>query len=109
MRVAMIEDGEVKNVVISDTVPNNGVASDVANIGDSYDGAIFTTPVVVVTPDYKFMAQMALDRSDLTILRCMENGISVPSDWTTYRSELRAIVKSGGSSMPTQPAYPTGT
>jgi hypothetical protein len=58
-------------------------------------------------------AQTALDKSDLTVLRCVENGIAVPADWITYREALRAIVRSPSGDpsqlLPAMPDYPPGT
>lgn len=58
-------------------------------------------------------AQSALAESDNTVLRCYENGISLPTQWVAYRKELRAIVgaPSGDASqpLPTKPAYPVGS
>lgn len=62
---------------------------------------------------YQLQARALLDASDVTVLRCYENAVSVPAAWATYRRALRAIV--GASSgdptqpLPTRPAYPTGT
>lgn len=62
---------------------------------------------------YKASAQSALDDSDITILRCYENGVTVPAEWTAYRKALRAIVSSqsgdAAKSLPTRPTYPVGT
>jgi len=59
----------------------------------------------------KVSAQEALDRSDITILRCYENAVAVPGTWQTYRTELRAIVSgtSSATELPGMPAYPEGT
>lgn len=58
-------------------------------------------------------AQAALDASDITLLRCVENAVAVPADWVTYRTALRAIVRAASGdatqSLPTRPAYPAGT
>ncbi|MCS3839377.1 hypothetical protein HNR03_003988 [Pseudomonas sp. JAI111] len=63
--------------------------------------------------DLKLQAQAALDGSDVTITRCAENAVSVPSDWVSYRKALRAIVgaESGDATqeLPIKPAYPAGT
>ncbi|WP_454844933.1 hypothetical protein [Ralstonia thomasii] len=62
---------------------------------------------------FQVKAQAALDKSDITILRCTENAVAVPAAWATYRKALRAIVgaSSGDATqpLPTQPAYPAGT
>jgi hypothetical protein len=62
---------------------------------------------------YKSSAKSALDVSDVTILRCYENGVSVPGAWATYRKALRAIVsaESGDATqpLPAEPTYPAGT
>ncbi|OPY03780.1 MAG: hypothetical protein A4E60_00077 [Syntrophorhabdus sp. PtaB.Bin047] len=59
----------------------------------------------------KILAQEALDRSDITILRCYENAVTVPAAWQTYRTELRAIVSgtSPATELPARPEYPEGT
>lgn len=66
-----------------------------------------------IWPAYQQQAQAALDKSDVTILRCTENGVAVPSTWATYRAALRAIVRAtigdATQPLPTRPAYPSGT
>lgn len=59
--------------------------------------------------DYKGDAQTAIDASDLTMIRCVENGVTVPVAWQTYRASLRLIIKSGQGPLPGRPAYPAGT
>lgn len=55
----------------------------------------------------------ALEKSDITIHRCFENGIPVPEEWKVYRSTLRGIVYapqgSEDAAIPERPAYPEGT
>ena len=65
----------------------------------------------VVIPDQRLIAQAqaALDKSDITILRCAENQVVVPAEWATYRKSLRAILASGTGAIPPQPAFPAGT
>lgn len=69
----------------------------------------YTPPAPAV--DSRVAAQAALDRSDMTALRCFKAGVAFPPTWQVYVIELRAIVAGGPSSaaLPTQPAYPTGT
>jgi hypothetical protein len=80
-------------------------------------GAVSQTPPTTM-PDAAWRAcqtaaRAALDRSDVTILRCIENGIAVPADWAAYRAALRAITAAPGGDatnpLPAQPAYPAGT
>lgn len=63
--------------------------------------------------DLKLQAQAALDISDVTITRCAENSVPVPSNWISYRKALRAIVSAAAGdaaqALPTKPPYPTGT
>lgn len=69
-------------------------------------------PAPAVPPaNYPALAQAALDKSDVTILRCYEHSVAVPADWTAYRATLRGI--RGGAvvvtEMPVEPAFPAGT
>ena len=58
----------------------------------------------------KVEAQAALDKSDITVLRCSENNILVPEEWAAYRTELRRIVFGSSSGpIPVRPNYPPGT
>ena len=54
--------------------------------------------------------QAALDKSDVTVLRCVEAGVALPSEWVTYRGRLRDIIAgNAGGPLPTRPDYPAGT
>lgn len=55
------------------------------------------------------VAQALLDKSDITILRCMEKGVAIPDAWISYRDQLRAVVKGQQSTLPGTPAYPAGS
>jgi hypothetical protein len=57
----------------------------------------------------KAQAQAALTKSDVTMIRCVENQVQVPAEWAAYRRALRAIISTGTGTMPTQPAFPRGT
>jgi hypothetical protein len=62
---------------------------------------------------HQAQAQALLDKSDMTIIRCAENGVPVPATWAAYRKALRVI--SGATTgdptqvLPTAPAFPAGT
>jgi len=54
-------------------------------------------------------AQVALDKSDTTMMRCVEDGIAAPVAWITYRKALRAIASGTDTTstvLPVQPEYP---
>lgn len=55
----------------------------------------------------KVEALAALEKSDITVLRCVETG-GVPTAWVTYRAALRDIIsgRSQATSFPTRPPYP---
>lgn len=57
------------------------------------------------------LALAALGKSDITVLRCVENAVPVPAAWRAYRKDLRAIVSetSPAKSLPVIPDYPEGT
>lgn len=59
----------------------------------------------------KAQAREALDRSDITVIRCVEHGVAVPEAWRGYRAELRAIAAgtSEAAELPALPGYPEGT
>jgi hypothetical protein len=80
------------------------------DVGWTYNGTTFAAPAAA-GHSLAVQAQAALDKSDTTLLRCVENTVPVPAAWVAYRVALRAIV--GGSStataLPTMPAYPAGT
>lgn len=63
--------------------------------------------------EFKAKAQFILNKSDLTIIRCVENSVSVPVTWANYRKSLRAIIEAstGDASqpLPAKPDYPAGT
>lgn len=84
----------------------------VPDVGWTYAGGMFVAPATdpaAAARAIRAAAQTALDASDLTMLRCVENAAAVPAEWRTYRAALRVIVGTGAGPLPTRPAYPTGT
>jgi hypothetical protein len=71
----------------------------------------FTTPPAPSAPDTRIAAKLALDLSDITMIRCFEHSVAVPAAWTAYRATLRAIVSGTSTTapLPAMPAYPAGT
>jgi hypothetical protein len=68
---------------------------------DSYDYAAQET-----REENKDAALVALSDSDITLLRCMEQGIVFPDTWKQYRQTLRTIISTGDGAIPDKPAYP---
>ena len=73
-------------------------------------------PVLVDQPDpdpgliLKAQAQVALNKSDVTVLRGVEDGSGVSPEWRAYRKALRDIISKGGATeLPPVPEYPEGT
>lgn len=62
---------------------------------------------------YQVTVRGALDASDTTVLRCFENGVTLPAAWVAYRNSLREIVSAASGdatqALPARPAYPSGT
>ncbi|MBA4707786.1 hypothetical protein [Aquitalea aquatica] len=56
-------------------------------------------------------AQIELDASDRTVLRCYEKSIQVPSEWAEYRNDLREIIRAtafdSSMKLPTRPPFPS--
>src|SRR5882672_8973566 len=68
------------------------------NIPDAADPTQSTLPL---------QAQELLNKSDITILRCVENSVAVPLAWMIYRAALRDIVNGSSTDpLPIQPSYP---
>lgn len=96
------------------TLPEGAVVCTQEQYQNATLWAVVNGHVVAVTPppvDTRHAAQAALDRSDITIIRCYEHAVAVPAEWGVYRTALRAIVAGGPTSaaLPVQPAYPAGT
>jgi hypothetical protein len=62
---------------------------------------------------YQTHALATLSESDRTVIRCYENNVPVPAEWSAYRRALRAIVTAPNGDptkpLPKKPPYPEGT
>ena len=115
MNYAVIENGIVTNVYVADA-PLNEADVFVTNqgIGWFYSNGTFTAPTPPAsTPiTLKYQAQVALAKSDITILRYYSASVAVPSTWQAYRVALRAIVNgtdTTSTELPSIPLYMAGT
>lgn len=88
-----------------ETVVSGDILPDIETLHEASYIAARTAEVLKVS------AQEALDKSDITILRCYENAVAVPVTWQAYRTELRGIISGTSSApeLPTMPEYPEGT
>lgn len=80
------------------------------------DGASLQEPALTSGQQWvshQAQARAALDASDITMIRCVEHGVTVPAEWVSYRGALRAIVRAASGDptqpLPSRPAYPAGT
>ncbi|CAB4190449.1 hypothetical protein UFOVP1193_62 [uncultured Caudovirales phage] len=123
MRHAVIDIKAGKVVNIVEIVDGDGskaedgfthIASDVAGIGDDWDGnQIIPAPRTVVVPDWsnrQDQARYALLASDYVAIRCVKAGIDYPKDWAVRDEALREIVRADSgdatADLPEAPAKP---
>lgn len=62
-----------------------------------------------ISSSLKAQAREALTKSDVTVLRCVENNVALPSAWLVYRQNLRSIIDTGSGTIPSRPDYPANT
>jgi len=125
MSFAVIENGIVTNVYVSDSALNeNDVQTDTAGIGWTYTNGAFSAPVqpsptlAQLLSAFIASVQSALDDTDTTMHRISEAvslGLTTMTatdvvTFVNYRRSLRALLKSTSVGvLPTKPAYPQGT
>lgn len=117
--------GNVANIIMADGnyAPEAGYSVELtgstgAEIGWTYQDGVFVAPATPSpTPEHLhemlvMEAQIALNRSDITIIRCYSAAVVVPNEWQAYRSALRSIINGSdetSTSLPSIPSYPPGT
>jgi hypothetical protein len=92
-----------------DDVPQNGEQKAVSEDDPIYLAALAAHQTTTDTVLQQAQAQALLDKSDVVLLRAQEDGLAFPTEWKTYRSALRTIVKSGGTLPPLPSAFPDGS
>lgn len=116
MRYAIVENGTVVNVAVSDEpLADNWIASNTAAIGDLYENGQFVPP----PPNYD--AQWAIVRAerDAKLAACdwtqLPDVPLTPEEvqaWRTYRQQLRDVTSQPDPFnivWPTPPSYTQGT
>lgn len=128
MRYAIIntKTNIVENLIDYDDSPLNppsgfdgdylAVADSISSIGWVYNiNGTFSnpTPTPISKVSLSYLAQIELDKSDISVTRILEAKIDVPADITAYRLALRNIVNGSDTTsmmLPTKPTdYPSGT
>ncbi|EEF26835.1 conserved hypothetical protein [Ricinus communis] len=116
------DDSPVPNGVTAIEITDAQWQSCISEIGYSVRDGVLVAPTesevskrqaAGAWSSYQASAKTELDSSDLTILRCYENGIPVPSEWATYRKLLRAVIGAASGDptqpLPMRPQFPAGT
>lgn len=118
--------GEAINIIDYDQMPENpppgygdgfvAVASDIAQIGWTWDGEDLNPPPIDLDEAkeiYKLNTQNVLSKTDLVALRCFKAGVAFTEGWVSYTQALRTIISSPNidptQPLPTQPPYPPGS
>lgn len=85
-----------------------------ADANGNPEAVVFTPTSAQVHAALQASAQAALDKSDITVIRCAaaQPPVPVPTDLTTYRAALRAIVNGTdtiSTTLPATPIFPVNT
>jgi hypothetical protein len=111
---AIVQNGIVVNLAEStDALGPGWILSDgSAVIGGTWDGSHFgpdPNAAIEAMEAMKELAKKLLDESDVTVTRCYEHAVAVPSEWQAYRTALRGVISGSQTVLPIKPAYPSGT
>lgn len=102
MKYAIIENGKVSNIVLSETaLEANWVEAKNAKIGDLWDGVEFSTPpedIKELENQIRVIRNGMLQACDWVVIKSSESGVPVSADWLSYRQSLRDV--------PQQPGFP---
>lgn len=102
MKYAIIENGKVSNIVLSETALDaNWVEAKNAKIGDLWDGVEFSTPpenTKDLENQVRLIRNGMLQASDWVVTKSVESNSPIPAEWVSYRQSLRDI--------PQQPGFP---
>ncbi len=106
---AVITTSAIRDSLLGQQSETHGISSD-AN-GNPILVYINTTPEQI-QGKLQLQAKMALDTSDVVVIRCYAAGVPLPVAWSSYRAALRAIVNATdtiSTVLPAKPQYPAGT
>lgn len=88
-RFAIVENGEVINTVIAPDDFTGGVQSDIANIGDLFDGSVFISPVSMALPEI-VITSIISDKPGSVIKPDFSDIMCLVGSQLTCMAELRA-------------------
>lgn len=108
MKFAVIENGKVTNVVVSETaLEPHWLQSDVAAIGDDYINGQFITPAADTSIEAAAVRQqrdILLSGTDWRVCKAAEVGSALDPAWIIYRQALREVPQQAG--FPTNVTWP---
>lgn len=109
-RYAIVQGGVVVNVVLCDTAPANGVRSDTASPGDTWDGSSFHRTPLPAPTQAQLLAQVTAQCAALIAAYDVQGAIAAgpKSPQAQYLAALRALPASTANiSNPVFPVPPT--
>jgi hypothetical protein len=76
---------------------------------DEQQAEVYSSRVAAMAQSSKRTAQTLLDETDMVAIRCSKAGVEFPTEWRSYVTELRNIIRTGTGNIPTKPSYPANT